>query len=206
MKLPTSLCHLDFIEITISFMDESQKFPSRFISNQFVKYISEKEIEDITQKLADKISQDYQNEEVVLIGILKGSIIFMSDLVKRLKNVKAYIDFVELESIERTKENVGTIRVSFDISNNIANKNVIIVEEIIDTGRALHFFIEHLKLSRPKSIKIATLFDKPYQRNTKIEAEYIGKQIDDEFIVGHGLDLENYGRNVNDIYYLKYPN
>lgn len=187
-------------------MNESQKFPSSFISNQFVPYIKAEEIDQITSSLAEQINQDYKGEEVVLIGILKGSFVFMSDLIKKIHGPLVYIDFVELESIERTKENKGTIRLSYDININISNKNVLIVEEIIDTGRALKFFMDHIKLSKPKSIEIVTLFDKAYQRTVDIKPKYIGKKIQNEFIVGHGLDLENYGRNVNDIYYLKYPN
>lgn len=187
-------------------MNEANKFPSNFISNQFVSYIGEQEIDQMTSLIAEQINRDYKGEELILIGILKGSFIFMADLIKKIKNVRLLVDFVELESIERTKENQGTIRVSLDTNVNVANKNILIAEEIIDTGRALQFFINHLKLSSPKSIEIATLFDKPYQRTVNLKPKYIGKKIEDQFIVGHGLDLENYGRNVKDIYYLKYPN
>ena len=86
------------------------------------------------------------------------------------------------------------------------DRNVIIVEEIIDTGRALLFLKQRLKLASPRSIEVITLFDKPYKRAVSVEADMIGKKIDDQFIVGYGLDLEDYGRNLQDVFYLKYPN
>ena len=93
-----------------------------------------------------------------------------------------------------------------DIKSNIQGRNVLIVEEIIDTGRALHFLHSRLQHANPRSIEILTLFDKPYKRITPIKPNYIGRQLDDKFVVGYGMDLENYGRNIKDLFYLKYPN
>jgi hypoxanthine phosphoribosyltransferase len=187
-------------------MSELYKFPSNFVSEQFVEYIDEKEIQTITKALASAINQRYQGEELVIIGVLKGSMIFISDLLKQIKNVKVYIDFVSLDSVGRTKESGGTITITKDIKTNILNKNVLIVEEIIDTGRALHFLSERLLKSSPRNLEILTLFDKPYKRVMPLKADYIGKKIEDQFVVGYGLDLEEYGRNIKDLYYLKYPN
>lgn len=187
-------------------MSELYKFPTSFVSEQFVEYIDEKEINEITLALANSINTRYQGEELIIIGILKGSMIFISDLMKHIKNVKVYIDFVSLDSIGRTKESSGTILMSKDIKTNIQDKNVLIVEEIIDTGRALNFLKERLIQSNPRSVEILTLFDKPYKRVVPINADYIGKKIEDQFVVGYGLDLEEYGRNIKDLYYLKYPN
>jgi hypoxanthine phosphoribosyltransferase len=105
--------------------------------------------------------------------------------------------------IERITELLSSPRISKLIS---LDKNVLIVEEIIDTGRALEFVHNRLKSSKPKHIEIITLFDKPYKRAVPIKADLIGKRIDDQFIIGYGLDLENYGRNFENIYFLKYPN
>lgn len=186
--------------------DELNKFPSNFVSDQFVPYINAKEIQSITESLAHTISQKYRGQELVLIGVLKGSTVFMSDLIKKIRNVKLYVDFVKISSVGRSKENNGTIIISKDISTNILDKNVLIVEEIIDTGRALHFLKTRIQQASPRSIEIMTLFDKPYKRAVPLKANFIGKQIDDQFIIGYGLDLEEYGRNFSEIYYLKYPN
>lgn len=187
-------------------MSELLKFPSNFVSEQFVEYIDRNEIERLTTELADKISTRYQEEELVIIGVLKGSMVFLSDLVKKVKNVKVYIDFVQLNSVGRSKESEGSIYIQKDIKTNIQGKNVLIVEEIIDTGRALHFLQNRLKLANPKGIETLTLFDKPYNRAVNIQIDYIGQKIENQFIVGYGLDLDEYGRNISDLYYLKYPN
>jgi hypoxanthine phosphoribosyltransferase len=186
--------------------NELRKFPSSFVSDQFVPYIESSEIATITDSLAHAISQKYKGQELVMIGVLKGSSVFMSDLIKKIRNVKIYVDFVKVGSVGRSKESNGTIILKKDISTNILDKNVLIVEEIIDTGRALHFLKNRLLEAQPRSIEIITLFDKPYKRAVPIKANFIGKQIDDQFIIGHGLDLEEYGRNFKDIFYLKYPN
>lgn len=187
-------------------MSEFLKFPSNFVSDQFVEYIDRKEIESLTQSLGHTISQKYAGQDLVLVGLLKGSLVFMADLARHIRNVKIYIDFMKVEAVGRNKESNGTIVISKDITTNINDKNVLIVEEIIDTGRALNFVKERLKQANPRSIEVITLFDKPYKRAVPLKADYIGKQIEDQFIVGYGLDLDQYGRNFSDIFYLKYPN
>lgn len=187
-------------------MKEINKFPHNVVSEQFVPYIEAHEVESIVETLAHTISQRYQGEELVLIGPLKGSTVFLTDLVKKIKNVKVYIDFVKLSAVGRDKENNGTIILSKDIKTNILDKNVLIVEEVIDTGRALYFLKNRLAQANPRNIEIITLFDKPYKRAVPVKADYIGKQIEDQFIIGYGLDLDEYGRNFSEVYYLKYPN
>ena len=187
-------------------MNEINKLPYNTASEQFVPYIEAHEIANIVDSLAHTISQRYQGEELVLIGPLKGSMIFLSDLAKRIKNVKVYIDFVKLSAVGRSKENSGTIILAKDIKTNIMDKNVLIVEEVIDTGRALFFLKNRLQQASPRNIEVITLFDKPYKRAVPLKADYIGKQIEDQFIIGYGLDLDEYGRNFSEVYYLKYPN
>lgn len=185
---------------------ERYKFPNSFIENQFVKYINRNEIKGIVGSLGHTLSKKYAGEELVLIGVLKGSSVFAADLMREIKNVKVQIDFVKLTAKGREDNAHGTICLSKDITTDIYKKNVIIIEEIIDTGRALQFLKQRLLLSEPKQLEILTLFDKPYKRAAPVNADYIGKTIDDQFIVGYGLDLEEYGRNFQDVYYLKYPN
>lgn len=187
-------------------MSELQKFPNSFITEQFVKYVEEKEIEAITDTLAHVINEKYKDQELIIIGILKGSVLFISDLIKKLKDVKVYVDFIRVGSVARTKESEGTITILKDITTNIYDRNVLIVQEIVDTGRALNFVKSRLLLSQPKSVEVLTLFDKPYKRVTPVKVQYVGKQIEDQFIIGYGLDLDQYGRNFKDLYYLKYPN
>ena len=186
--------------------DEILKFPSSFVSNQFVKYIDKTEIRGLTQALANAISQKYKGEELVLVGVLKGSTVFMADLIREIKGVKIYVDFVRVQAVGRSKESHGTITMAKDFTTNLMDKNVLIVEEIVDTGRALSFLKKRIQLSSPRSLAIVTLFDKPYKRVVNIQPEFIGKKIDDHFVVGYGLDLEDFGRNFEQLYYLQYPN
>lgn len=186
--------------------DEKNKFPSTFVSSQFVKYIDAKEIKGIVEALGNTLSQKYQGQDLVLIGVLKGSMVFLADLAREIKGVKVYIDFVRLQAVGRSKENHGTITISKDFTTNLMDRNVVIVEEIVDTGRALSFLKKRILLSSPRSLEVITLFDKPYKRTVNIQPDLTGKKIDDQFIVGYGLDLEDYGRNFEQLYYLKYPN
>jgi hypoxanthine phosphoribosyltransferase len=186
--------------------DEKNKFPSTFVSSQFVKYIDGKEIRGIVEALGNTLSQKYQGQDLVLIGVLKGSMVFLADLVREIKGVKVYVDFVRLQAVGRSKENHGTITMSKDFTTNLMDRNVIIVEEVVDTGRALSFLKKRIMLSSPRSLEVITLFDKPYKRTVNIQPDMVGKKIEDQFIVGFGLDLEDYGRNFEQLYYLKYPN
>jgi hypoxanthine phosphoribosyltransferase len=186
--------------------DEKNRFPSSFVSSQFVKYIDSKELKGIVEALGNTLSQKYQDQDLVLIGVLKGSMVFMADLLREIKGVKVYVDFVKLQAVGRSKENHGTIIMSKDFSTNLLDRNVVIVEEIVDTGRALSFLKKRILLSSPRSLEVITLFDKPYKRAVNIQPDLTGKKIDDQFIVGYGLDLEDFGRNFEHIYYLKYPN
>ncbi len=187
-------------------MSEFQKFPSNFVSDQFVEYIDNSEVQTVVESLGHTISPKYKGQELVLVGLLKGSLVFMADLARHIKNVKVYIDFMSVEAVGRSKESNGTIVISKDLSSDVLNKNVLIVEEIIDTGRALSFVKERIAQAGPSNIEVITLFDKPYKRAVPVKADYIGKQIEDQFVIGYGLDLDQYGRNMSDIYYLKYPN
>ncbi len=186
--------------------DEKNKFPGTFVGSQFVKYIDAKEIKGIVETLGNTLSQKYQGQDLVLIGVLKGSMVFLADLAREIKGVKVYIDFVKLQAVGRSKENHGTITITKDFTTNLMDRNVVIVEEIVDTGRALSFLKKRVLLAQPRSLEIITLFDKPYKRAVNIQPDLTGKKIEDQFIVGYGLDLEDFGRNFEQVYYLKYPN
>lgn len=189
-----------------SAMDEKDKFHSSFTSTQFVKYIDRREIHGVVEALGNTISQQYAGQDLVLVGILKGSSVFLADLLRCIRGVRVYVDFVRLQAVGRSKESAGTICLSKDLTTNLVDRNVLIVEEIIDTGRALSFLKKRLQQASPRSIAVVTLFDKPYKRAVPVTADLIGKKIDDAFVVGYGLDLEDYGRNFEHLYSLRYPN
>jgi hypoxanthine phosphoribosyltransferase len=171
----------------------------------FTKYLSHHEIDAAIQALAHRINTDYEGKEVVMVGVLKGAILFMADLVRYLK-VSTEVEFVRLSSYGKARTSSGTVTIIKDIQADIRDKHVLIIEEIIDSGRTLKFLYERLKQSSPASVEIVTLLDKSSKRVVDVPVKYIGKTIDDQFLVGYGLDLEEHCRNLPDIYYLKYPN
>lgn len=171
----------------------------------FTKYLSRHEIEATVQSMANKINQDYEGKEVVLVAVLKGALLFMADLVRHLK-IDFDVEFVRLSSYGKARTSSGTVTILKDIQADIRDKHVLIIEEIIDSGRTLKFLFERLKASGPASVEIVTLLDKASKRVVDIPVKYIGRPIDDQFLIGYGLDLEERSRNLPDIYYLKYPN
>lgn len=187
-------------------MDELNKFPSGFVADQFTLFLDEKEIDLVTESLAHTLSHAFAGKELVIIGLLKGSSFFLADLVRKIHDVKVIVDFVKLKAIGRTDESPGTISIAKDISVDIRGKNVLIIKEIIDTGRAIHFLKNHLQQSEPEKIEVLTMLDKPYQRVVPLSPDYVGKQIDEQFVVGYGMDLDQFGRNFSGIYTLNYPN
>ncbi|MEN9724162.1 MAG: Hypoxanthine phosphoribosyltransferase [Pseudomonadota bacterium] len=171
----------------------------------FTKYLSRFEIEATVQEIAERINQDYRGQPLVLVAVLKGAYVFLADLVRFLK-VDFEVEFVRLSSYGRAKESSGTVTILKDIEADIRGKHVLIVEEIIDTGRTLKFLVERLRSSGPASVEIVSLLDKEAKRVVDVPVKYVGRKIDDQFLIGYGLDLEEKCRNLPDIYYLKYPN
>ena len=171
----------------------------------FTQYLSRHEIEAAVVELAAKINRDYEGKPLVLVGVLKGAIVFMADLVRHLK-ADTEVEFVRLSSYGKARTSSGTVTILKDIAVDIREKHVLIVEEIIDSGRTLKFLYERLKASGPASVEIVTLLDKASKRIVDVPVKYVGRLIDDQFLIGYGLDLEERCRNLPDIYYLKYPN
>lgn len=171
----------------------------------FTKYLNRHEIDAAVQSIANRINADYEGKEVVLVGVLKGAIIVMADLVRHLK-IDAEIEFVRLSSYGKARTSSGTVTILKDIGADIRGKHVLIIEEIIDSGRTLKFLYERLKQAGPASVEIVTLLDKEAKRVVDVPVKYVGRTIDDQFLIGYGLDLEEKCRNLPDIYYLKYPN
>lgn len=156
--------------------------------------INEAKLQKRIEELAKKIDKDYEGKEIVLLGILKGSVPFLWELAKRIKN-DMQLEFIEVSSYEGT-ESTGEIKLSKDIASSIEGKDVIIVEDIIDTGRTLTYLKQHILEKKPNSLKIATLLSKPSRRIMELEVDYIGFQIEDKFVVGFGLDYDQKYRNL----------
>lgn len=168
------------------------------IKDDMLPFIKKDEIKKLVKSLAKQIDFDYVGREIVFICPLRGSIHFCADLMREVQSPQQ-VDFVHLQAVEKG----GAIKIIKDISTNIAGKHVIIVEEIIDTGRTLSFLRNRLMASSPASLKIVTLLDKPARREIPLRPDYIGRTIDDRYVVGYGMDNEDFGRNYPDIYFLK---
>ncbi len=152
--------------------------------------VSEEQIEQIVTKIAGDIDRDYKNTEgkLVLLCILKGSVVFMGDLMKKI-SLPVEIDFMKVSSYGSDTQSTGRIKIHLDLHRtDLSECNVLVVEDIIDSGRTLSYLVDYLRLNGAKSVKTCTLLDKPSRRTVEFEADYVGMQIPDEFVVGYGLD------------------
>lgn len=163
--------------------------------------ITSDEINARVQELADEINAEFAGEELIFVGILRGSCYFLCDLTRRIKE-SSFIEFMSVSSYKGTQSS-GEVRINTDISMPIEGKNVIIVEDIIDTGTTLAYLKRIMLERRPKSLKICSLLDKPSRRKVEMEGDYIGFTVPDEFVVGYGLDYNQRYRNFPHIGVLK---
>lgn len=163
--------------------------------------INETRIQKRIEEIANQIEEDFIDEEIVFLGVLKGSVPFFWELAKKVSN-KIKFEFIEVSSYEGT-ESTGKIKINKDLTGKIENKNVIIVEDIIDTGRTLTYLKEYLLAQNPKILKIATLLSKPSRRVVELNVDYIGFKIEDKFVVGFGLDYNQEYRNLPYIGYIE---
>jgi hypoxanthine phosphoribosyltransferase len=171
---------------------------------RFTPYLREEEIAELVRNLASRIRADYDGKSLLLIGVLKGAYVFLSDLIRELR-MDVEIDFVRLSSYGNDRESSGTITLIKDISRDIRGKHVLIVEEIIDSGRSLKFLYDRLIHSGPASLEIVTLLDKHRKRVVDVPVKYSGKKVGDHFLIGYGLDLEEKVRNSSSIFSLTDP-
>lgn len=163
--------------------------------------INKSKLEKRIEEMGKQIAKDYEGKELVLVGILKGSVMFMAELAKNIKKSVA-LDFMDVSSYEGT-ESTGKIKINKDIRDSIEGKDVIIVEDIIDTGRTLTYVKEYLEQKNPNSVKIATMLSKPSRRVLELKVDYIGFAIEDKFVVGYGLDYNEQYRNLPYIGYIE---
>ncbi len=163
---------------------------------------SEKQLSDITDRIAEQINRDYGSSDIIAAVVLKGSLIFTADLIRRL-NMCVRLDFIQASSYGAGTQSSGVIRIKKDLENDIAGKHVLIIEDIVDSGRTLALLKKNLKDRGAASVRIAALLSKPSRRVADVEVEYIGEEIPDEFVVGYGLDLAERYRNLPYIGILK---
>lgn len=169
-------------------------------SLQFKPYIKHIDLNKSIINIANLINLDYKDKDPIIIGILNGSFMFMSDLCKNI-NIKCNISFIKVASYNGL-QSTDNIKQSIGLDIDIKNKDIIIVEDIVDTGKTIKYILNNLKKENPLSINIATLFFKPesYKSDIIYKPKYIGFNIENEFIIGYGLDYNGYYRNLNDIY------
>lgn len=159
------------------------------------KMIPREEIETKIKELAEKIKKDFKDQDVICIGLLKGSVIFMSDLIKEL-DIPLYIDFMSVSSYGSGTNTTGVVKILKDTDFDVKDKKLLIIEDIIDTGLTLKYVKEFLMTKGAKSVNICTLLDKPERRKVDIKSDYTGFVIPDEFVVGYGLDFDQKHRNL----------
>ena len=157
--------------------------------------ISEEEVDVRIAELGKQISEDYAGEQVHLLCILKGSVFFTCELAKRI-TVPVSLDFMSVSSYGDGTKSSGIVKIAKDLDETIEGKNVIVIEDIIDSGRTLHYLLDVLQKRNPKSMKLCTLLDKPDRRVKDVKVDYTGFAIPDEFVVGYGLDYAQKYRNL----------
>jgi hypoxanthine phosphoribosyltransferase len=161
--------------------------------------ISRGEIAKAVDRLASQINKDYQGKQPLLIGILKGSFVFMADLMRQL-DLPLELDFVRLSSYGAARESSGKVRIVQGVKTPVKGRDVLVVEDIVDTGITTFFLLDYLKKKEPTSLKLCTLTDKPSRRRVPVSIDYLGFTVPNKFIVGYGLDLDQRFRNLPDIY------
>lgn len=162
---------------------------------------SEEELQNICKRLGKQISEDYKGKNLLLVSVLKGSVMFMADLMRNI-DIPCRIDFMSVSSYAGTKT-TGNVKIKLDLGINLEGYDLLLVEDILDSGVTLYALRGMLSLRNPASIKICTLLDKPERRIANIKADYIGTQVPDEFVVGYGLDYDEKYRNLPFIGILK---
>ncbi len=164
--------------------------------------ISEEEIQKRIKELGEKITQDYKGKEILAVCVLKGASIFMADLVRYIK-VPLKFDFIAVSSYGDSTFSLGAVKILKDIDQDIAGKDVLLVEDIVDTGYTLTYLRRIFQARNPKSLKVCTLLSKPSRRKVDVKVEYCGFEVPDKFVVGYGLDFRGYYRNYPYIFTLK---
>lgn len=173
---------------------------------KLVCYLTANKIQELIAGLARKISADYASsvskaEPLLLIVTLKGATYFAADLAREL-TIPVQIDFVRVASYGAGTKSTGTVRILKDIETSPEGKHVLILDEIVDSGRTLKFLIERMKVAGPKTVKVCSLLSKPSRREMQVQVDYLGTDVEDKFLIGYGLDFAEKYRNLKEIYYI----
>jgi len=164
--------------------------------------LTEEQIQAKVKELAEQISRDYRRKNPVLVGVLNGAFVFLADLMRHL-DLDCTVDFVAWSSYGKDTSSTGVFRIMKDLETNVESKHVLIVEDIIDTGLTLHYLLDTIRARKPASARVAALLDKPSRRRIEANADYLGFQIPDAFVIGYGLDFAQRYRNLPFIGILK---
>ncbi len=164
--------------------------------------ITEEQIKQKTKELGKKITEHYKGKDLVVIGVLKGCVIFLSDLVREI-DLPLTLDFMVVSSYGTSTKSSGVVRIIKDLEKDIQNKDVLIVEDVVDSGLTLSYLVEYLKSRNANSVKICSILDKPEKRKAQVDIAFPGFQIPDEFVVGYGLDYSEIYRNLPFVCILK---
>jgi hypoxanthine phosphoribosyltransferase len=182
----------------------SKKSPAKEVPEKLKVLIRRTAIHKRVREVAHEITKDFKGERVHLIGVLKGACFFLSDLAREI-SLETSFDFIAVSSYGRGKETSGQVRVLKDLDSSIEGLNVIVVEDILDTGITLNYLLSVLQQRKPKSLSVAALLDKPSRRLKEVKAKYVGFAIPNEFVVGYGLDYAERYRNLKDVCVLNLP-
>lgn len=163
---------------------------------------SEEELREKVKKMGREISEDYKGKDVILVGILKGSVPFMADLMKYIE-IPCKIDFMDVSSYGNSTESSGVVRILKDLEFEVEGRDILIIEDIVDTGTTLEYLKTYLKSKNPNSVSVACLLNKPDRRKVEVDVKYLGYEVPDEFLVGYGLDYAEKYRNLPYIGILK---
>lgn len=157
--------------------------------------VTREQIQEAVERLGKVLTEDYQGKDVVVVGILRGAAMFMADIVRAM-DCYLEIDFMDVSSYGEAFESSGEVKILKDLDTRVAGRHILIVEDIIDTGRTLKYIVDLLKYRQAASVKVCTLLDKPERRVNDMEADYIGLEVPNEFVVGYGLDYKQKYRNL----------
>jgi hypoxanthine phosphoribosyltransferase len=173
--------------------------------SKIIPLISEQEIQIKVKELASSISSDNKNTIPLLIGVLKGSWVFMADLVRQI-SIPVNIDFLQVSSYGKATESSGIVKIVTDLKCTIEGRNVILVEDIVDSGLTLKYITDYLTIRRPNNIKICSLLDKPARHKIEFKVDYLGFEVPNKFVVGYGIDYQELYRNLPYIAYVEFDN